>query len=366
MDLATFKTKQNEFSELLLPHKVLNMNEVHQVDGDLFRANDLDLVFDEYVIYKLSTELGLSQKQLKILKETSGTGTQASFLNYFLVAQGMKNDKKMVLLADPENKNIVDIIFPKKEFIPLEDFYQFVEFFVDATNSYIDNVVYSLQGRMHFVLYLKREKPIYRSIANKDSESFEINGLFLKWDGGRVSSGNYFVRQICSNGATINKEIDVNAIHSLSEEDWFNLIKNVNSNCFVNRGFEVYERKSRAAMETQASLNEVYNAYRFMKQILPEMDSQFWKEVVPYEDYEMFFKDEKAKNTRPFRRVITDIKMWDLYNNLTKFATHTDLLTKEDNVRDNILDFSGSLLFAKRDIANYIDFKNYNLKSCKN
>ena len=50
-----------------------------------------------------------------------------------------------------------------------------------------------------------------------------------------------------------------------------------------------------------------------------------------------------------------EVTVWDTYNSLTQFATHTTIWEHQDHRRINVMNEAVNLLKKKPDIVNYID-----------
>lgn len=353
MDLQSFRQKRQQYREQIFPHKIVRLDELRQVDDTLFEIDGQDITLGRGAIRTLTREIGSSARQIDTVRGASGTGGVANFRNYLSAAQGMMCERHAVLLADPGKKEVVDIIIPKKDFMPIDQFFDFAEFFMDATDTYPEKVEASLEGKMDVMVYLQSNHPETTSFA--PGEDFISNGLFLKWTGDTVSLGNYFVRLVCSNGNTRQENRQLTTSYTLSTNDVNRLVQQACSQQMQEHNVELFKQRALSAQDSFASLRELRAPWSWLNKNLTLAD-EVVSEIVPYTEYEQHFATRGINTKQLEAQIKTDITIWQLFNNLTQFATHTTLLAPDDVKRNDIGNMAFNLLTTKHDITNYIEY----------
>ena len=115
--------------------------------------------------------------------------------------------------------------------------------------------------------------------------------------------------------------------------------------------FDSYRNKVLDATKGQASLAES----RFCSQVLLQngvSEDVCEQLIASKEEEEICF--QRGYESMFFRKVISRHKIWDLYNILTKMASHDTDFLQNDGRRRNIYIEANKLLNKKRDIINYL------------
>lgn len=328
MDLETFRQKREQCRERIFPHKLIRLGELKLVEANCFEIEGQNITLCRGAMQTWTRELGAGERQA-------------------------------VMLVDPAKKEMVDIIVPKKDFMPVDQFFDFSEFFMDVTDTYPEKVETSLAGKMNVVVYLQSNHQQVCSLAPEDD--FISNGLFLRWTGDKVSLGNYFTRLICSNGITRQEKRLLNTAYTLSSIDSNRLVQQASSHEMMTHNVNLFKQRAGAAQNTYASLRELCGPWSWMKNYLG-MTFEGIAPIVPYEEYEVpeeyyrFFRAQGINTRRMDAQIKTGITIWQLFNNLTQFATHDPTLAPEDVRRYDIRHMAFNLLTAKHDITNYIEY----------
>lgn len=79
------------------------------------------------------------------------------------------------------------------------------------------------------------------------------------------------------------------------------------------------------------------------------------EELIPYEKVRKAYENAEYYDCHKEHLMKGEGTIWDTYNSLTRFATHTSIWKHQDYRRINIMNGAVSLLKKKPDIVNYID-----------
>ncbi len=354
MELSGFRQEREAIESGILPYKIVRLDEVKQVENNVFTIGDTDVELTAHAQKVLNRAVGTTAEQLKMVKKCSGDSGQANFRNYLSVAKTMSEEKQVVLIADPESKKISNVIIPKEDFIPAGAFFDFAEMFVDSTDTRVEKIERSLHGNMDVRIFLQPSQPDVQSFHK--GEDFITNGLYLHWNGASIELGSYFLRLVCLNGATVRSQRRENILYTLAPETAEKMIKIACDHDVRQYTFERFRVNALEAMRTTVSLKELRVVYGMLKghgMMLPE---EIASAVVPYNGYLEHFEKMGVDVKQKMNLVKTDINWWELYNRLTRFATHNTFMKPNDIARSHINTVAAELLYDNHDIKNYIEY----------
>lgn len=348
------KMMRRTAQESIFPHKIVRLDQISQLEEDVFSVDGLDIKMTPRATKKLNTLIGTTNRQLRTVRNFSGGMGQSNFRNYLSVAISANEEKNIVILADPNSQVISNVIVPKVDFIPVDMFFDFAELFIEETHSVIEKMQHSLNGDMDIILYFKHQYPMIKSIA--DGEDFETNGFFLHWNGAKVEVGNYYTRLVCTNGQIEECRTAQSKIFSLQPESISSLLNFAKSDSLFKIGFSHFEQKVKRAITTKASLNELHFVSDNLAGHSIGLPSQLVESLSGYEANKGMF-ERLGADVRSYSSLMkTDSTIWTIYNKLTAFATHTELLEKSDIKRKAINNVAIKLLQKDYDIKNYIEY----------
>ncbi len=351
---SDFRMQRDAAKAALYPHKIVRLDEIEQVEDNVFSIRDVDVTLSDIAQIQLNRAIGTNEKQLKMVRDFSGNVGEANFRNYLSVAKNQKDAKEIVLIASPSEQVVTDVIIPKHDFIPIDTFFDFAEMLMDGNNIRPERVRYSRNGIMDVMIYMQSETPVIQAFA--PNEDFITDGSYLRWTGYSIEFGNYFVRLICTNGQTQEINESRSRIYTLQGEDVNRMMKLAMSKETIANGFIRFQRLALEAMDTQVSLRELGHLYRGLIGQKVQLSIESANEIAPYNDMVNYFETRGTDITGREQLIKTNLSWWQLYNNLTQFATHTDLLAEDDIRRTAIHQMAMQGLASKHDIKNYIEY----------
>lgn len=352
--MNNFELETKRAKNLIFPHKKIALDELRQIDGPLFELNGIDLTFDQRVIDKLNAEIGTSRRQLEIVRNASGNSGEVNFRNFLSVAQCLAQRKEVVIIADPTSKKIINVIIPKNDFIPIDQYFDFACILMEEAGYEYERMNTSLSGAMETNIYMQSQNPTTRQFA--PGEETMIDGAFLQWTGDSIVLGNYYTRLICSNGATEIVERKRSTLTTFSPQEVKRIIKLARSRELQQIGFENYRKKALESMDTFCSLRELRSVSRRLVGSNTGLTEESVETIVPLKEYEEHFKSRGIDTKRQESVIKTGTTIWQLYNNLTDFASHTELLPYEDSTRHVIMNTASDFMKSKHDIQQYIEY----------
>ena len=333
-----FLNRRATFLEEQEPFIVLSKENLVAERDNYYCVGDTSIMVSPEVQNQLDKLIGLTTIQRKGMEEAYGPDTVANLRNSLAMANCVEKAKNFALVANSQ-KLMVDGIVPlKDQIIPMESYFNLLEMFVDKHSYDIEE----LELPIH---------PQYDAFFGDDE--FLTNGFYIKWNLGEIEIGNYYVRLVCSNGAIETKEHALARVHNMDDQRIRELIYSPNNSSLIKHNLNRIKEVAVIASQTPASLSEVYCGKKLL--IRHGTPEDLAEQLMPYAQLLEKYAEYGYGNHLPVTRAKSNVKMWDLYNNLTEFASHTSMWNANDNRRTSLMQESVRLLQKKRDIQPYYD-----------
>lgn len=233
----------------------------------------------------------------------------------------------------------------------MESYFNLLEMFIDKHSYEIEAIESSHNGIYGITARLSPIHPKYDVFF--DNDEFLSNGFYIKWNLGEIEVGNYYVRLACTNGAFETVEHSLSRIQNLDDHRIMEFINSPKRSSLITHNLNRMKEIARTASQTPASLNEVYCGRKLL--IRHGAPDDLAEQLMPYSRLLNQYEEHGYGTHLPTSRTKSDIMMWDLYNNLSEFASHTTLWDVNDNRRSSLMQQSVGLLQRKRDIQPYYD-----------
>ena len=340
---ANLKQMNNSY-----PQKRVALSELSHIGDNFYRIDKQELPFSDEAIKQLDSLVGISPQQKDVVLFNSGKAGLSNFRNYLTIATNAHKPQEVIMMANTETKMVEKVIPLISDFISYDDFMAFTNFFMDELRYEIVNVEV-LRDETEATIYLTPLEPTITKIT--DGEEFITNGIFLHWSVSTIEIGRFYTRLVCINGATEQIKSHSAKIHSLTFSDIDLLLKTAKNILLQKKMFDGYRDKVLDATKGQASLAES----RFCSQVLLQngiSEDVCEQLLASKEEEEICF--QRGYESNFFRKVISRHKIWDLYNILTRVASHDTDFLQNDGRRRNIYIGADKLLSKKRDIINYL------------
>ena len=342
------------------PYKVVRRDAVQYVGMvedqerpvSIYRVDGTDIMVNAGASAKLDEVIGLERKQAGIVRNASGETGVRDFRNYLAVAGSMMQPVSVALVANPETRMVDEIIPIKQDIIPLNAFFYLVEVFM-AKNGLVP-VRYETERRhgLEVTVYMNSVSPDVRNIG--PGEDFLVNSYFMRWNLGQIEVGHYFIRLVCTNGQIQTIREQDARVNSLQDESVVRLIDIPSQKNRLDVSFEEFSDKAVEAIKTRASMHELMKASRLLDDNF--VAKPIVSRIAPFEPMRQRYAD-RGFDTDPkrLRELKSGVNMWDLYNDITEYATHNTDWKDNDSRRGHIQREALNLLMAKRDIRQYQD-----------
>jgi hypothetical protein len=351
MDNKTYSAWRDGFLAEQMPYRAVQPQELISTGENTYILNGLELTVKPGICSQIDTFMGVTHHQSKSVTDTFGSDGIRDFRNYLALSNNNERYGKLALIADPEKREIVKVLPLKREAIPAESFFDFLEMFMND-NRYMPQQFYLTPNRQgEVIVNLIPDTPEFVDIAKE--EEFMTNGIWMRWNLGEVEIGNYYIRMVCTNGTMQKVQQSFAHTYELDDKSIATMLGAPQRGLFIGHNLNKLRESAHIAMKTDASLAEVRNAKNLLTYCgIEDKDAE---SIAPYNDISgKYALRGYSTNYKLISQYRSGINMWDLYNSLTHFATHNTIWAEDDNRRTDVMFSSAQLLFRKRDIQQYI------------
>lgn len=359
MTTIEFQTLRKVETESPRPFMVARPGEIRNagITGDgvgVIQVQGVELPVSGDALLSLDKYAGLTQDQKKVVSKAGGQLGLRDMRNYLTTARGSLKNDKLVLLLDPHGQRVVDVRPLVGQIIPMKAFMQIAEWFMDQ-NGLLPDSFEKGDLRYGFTLKMVSTNPQIRSIMPGDDA---ILGAFnLKWNLTQISVELMMQRVVCSNGARVTLADRHATIHDLTANSVESLLSVPKDGLFLSHSWDEYRKKAVEANAVKASLAEVMRVNKRLQNYGIAEDA--CNQVAPYpQDLKAYMDNgilERSPMMKEAQVLASSVSAWDLYNNMTAFATHTNLLREHSPYRGQIRYDAAQFLAAPRDIKHYVD-----------
>lgn len=352
MDNQTYiKTRDKLLSRICPYFRVVSRGELVSVGQDSVNIGGIVLKTSPLIAAQIDEFIGVTRKQVKAVDSSFGVQGASNFRNYMSLARSIKETDSLALVADPKERAIKAVIPVKASVIAPSAFFDFLEMFMND-NGYTPDAVESDEDGTGLVVRLHPDTEHYTELT-KDDRIID-NGLWFSWNPGEIEGGNYYVRQVCSNGQTAMAKHNLAHTYTLDEKRIRELLAVTEDEDFMKTKIGDFVTSAKVAMLTDASVREVGKANNLLQRV--GVQEKTCEELAPISQLEDdYSKAGYSVNASVETGMRSNIKMWTLYNSITEYASHTTDWNENDSRRTSLMMRITKLLLAKRDIKEYIN-----------
>lgn len=351
MDSVTYSRRRDAFISAQMPFRAVTPQELISTGENTYLVNGIELAVDPEISEQIDTFIGVSKQQSRAVTCTFGNNGIRNLRNYLALSNSIEKDGRIALIADPNERRIVGATHLKKEAIPAESFFDFMNMFMNDNGYTPENFYISESGQGGVTISLLPNNAVYDELA--PGEEFLTNGIWFRWNLGEVEAGNYYKRMVCSNGSFEVVERKIARTNQLDEPSIRQMLSLPQHGTFIGANFRRTRQNALLAMQTDASVGEVRTVNRLLTRY--GVDNSTVEEIAPYDRLsDMYAASGYDMAHFPLAQARSDMNMWDLFNRVTAFATHNAEWSGEDNRRSGLMLESLRLLNRPRDIKQYV------------
>lgn len=351
MNYTDYLQVKEDFIMQLAPHKEVELTEIQHESDQLYSIDGVEVPASRRFADSYDTIIGIKPKQKALVRNASGETGLSNYRNYQSVAISIQKPQKVLIVASPESRQLTEVIPIVEEYIAPTLFFDFAEMVAHETGYEIVKVNYSPLGNIQATITFQSRD--VRPTLFLPGEDFLLDGFYLTWTPASLSAGHYYERLVCSNGQTEQESQLDSEVYRLGPEEMRTTIALLKSNDFKQMGIESFRGLISTAYESRISLAEMRSCQKTL--ISLGVGKKVAEEQIPYgkvcESYQKAGKYDADKE----RIIKGEGTLWDAYNVLTEFATHTTLWTPEDHRRISLMNKATNMLRKKPDIVSYIE-----------
>lgn len=346
MDTSEYNKIKQDILNLPVVYKELEAQEIVAMGDNFYSFGNTIVKVAPTISAKIDYVAGLKGNQAYIAHANYGDQGVTNLRNFF--GQAAKGHR-IAIAANIESKEVTDVIPLNNKLITPYAFFNFMDMYMDKNQYYPEKVGYTDGGNKISILM----KPVHEEFCEfSKGDEFLSNAITFKWSPTEISMGNYFVRLICTNGATQAVHDPIAQISSPDIEDFRQLLSITSKSDIFNKNLPKMLESAKTAIRTKASVRELSQAVSLLKH--EGVEDEVANQIIPYKETRSQYLD--AGYTMDIEHMAfakSDKTMWEVYNMLTFFATHNKVWAPNDIKRANLMESSTNLLLRKRDIIEY-------------
>lgn len=331
-------------------YRELHANEIVALGENNYQVGSSAFEVTSSVAAKIDRFAGIKKTQTKIALDNYGGQGVANLRNFFGQANVKKGNERIILSANTQTKEIIDAIQIKERMITPDVFFDFAEMFMDKNGYAPTSVNYSVEGSNTVsIMMLSKTEQI---MEFSKGDEFVSNGIFLNWNPGEISIGNYYLRLVCENGATQISNHTMMHAYSPDIKELDRLLNTNRITALLKSNLEEMLLHARIAMKSTASVRELGTAVKILKE--HGIDEAQANMIIPYSDIRSEYENAGyVMNSENMSHAKSDTTVWEIFNMLTFFASHNDVWSSSDIRRTNLMWAAIQFLMKNRDIIEY-------------
>lgn len=342
METIEYQKQRDEILDSPLCYREAAIEDIEAIDDNHYNVAGMTVEVIPDVARRLDKLIGTNSQQVGQVRKYYGDRGATSLRNY--LGRSVKPGRKIVLQANATTGRVQSVERIGEHMIVPQTFFDFADMFMDR-NDYLPYQLQYRDNKIH--LMLESVKPQYHSLLKGDDVL--SNGIMLSWSPGEMAVSNFYVRLVCTNGMT--QVMDENLAHTstATPQVLSQMLYLPDNQLLMKDNLAILQEKVIEAAQCRASLREMKTAKDVL--LANGVEDVVAEEYVPYKTLVNEYKEAghriNAKN-RAFAE--GNMNMWELYNNLTEFATHNNEFSKHDPRRTSILIQGMNLLDRERDL----------------
>lgn len=305
----------------------VRLSELEMLQNDKIGYNGLELSMTKDAISSLRSILGFGAQTEKNLDETFNEEVRRRIVNLLKVAKtSSSKDLEIQMIVSPVSKNVLNFL-TKSLLITPSNFFSLYENFASDSNLEIFDTSIDASGRISISAKAKQGEFQVGSFAD---EVFHPGISFTSSYKGGIEVSSFVERLVCRNGMVRKTKEETIMLGATPEQNslFFERMRLLQQRNFMPLNFV---DSVVSAKNVNASLAEVELAHNAIAKAMRKgsemkVDKNLTSKFVPYFDVANQFKqkglDIITLNQRQKENAITNVKVWDVINGITDFASH--------------------------------------------
>lgn len=177
MDSQTYSRRRDAFVSAQMPFRAVEPQDLISTDENTYMINGLELAVEPEICDRLDAFIGISKQQSKAVADTFGNNGIRDLCNYLALSNSIEKTGKIALIADPEQRRIIGATHLKKDAIPAQAFFDFLDMFM-SDNGYMPDKFYTNDnGQGGIMVSLRPNNAVYDEFAPGDE--LMTNGIWF-------------------------------------------------------------------------------------------------------------------------------------------------------------------------------------------
>lgn len=322
-DFASFRKKATNQQPLLYETNLSNVRVGS--DGEV-EVEDKTLPLDRSGFDDLRSIAGVTKAVAKRADDYLGDGASARLVESMRNGLSSQDDRSVAVAINRSENSVVGFNDDPNQLISMEGYFELAERIIDRYDLEVENATIGHDGSVNLSMKDSDRVVNLDGFGNAlDDESFKA-GISMSGRLGEVSFESFLYRLICTNGMIGEFWGDNLNINSLDSDDVFEFFDHVDA--IADNGFlpEQFGESVSRAEQTYASLSEMEDVREEIARYYDGDDQRQVERFVPVREVYSEYRDEGIEPTelkeRQKRNAVTPMKLWDLVNGLTRFASH--------------------------------------------
>jgi len=308
--------KSMALSEKIVPlRNIVNVGSLKVGNGDQIYLDDVPLQFSNNGIMDLAKQIGIPPTFVTKCEKTGGTEFRNQLINAISALLGGRGNKKVMLIASPHLGTITDVKSENFKYISNEGLFKVLEGTLNNHKDlHLSDMFVDQRGRVQ-VTVLNDKQPFH---FGKDEDFFAGLGFDNNPKDG-TSISQFMLRQICTNGMMTKG--DFKMVSGYDDEAIKGLYESIAKSAKYNFLPEAFQQRMQRAQKTDASFAELQLALSWMPNNM-RVREQFIPVSYILQDLKSRSVDVAKLNEPQKKNCRVDMKVWDLINVMTDYASH--------------------------------------------
>lgn len=321
-NFETFKREQIEGQPEFFDTK---LSEIDLPDYRTIDVQGTNLSLGEGGVSGLHDVLGMPRQVSEHFSHVLGDEERVNILRNLRSGLAKKANREVSLAIDPVDHRVVGVSKTKNR-VSMEGYFDLFDRFMDRYNLDVQGFASHDGGNS---ITMRSNMKVDLSRAGLSDEVFKT-GVVFKIINGELEFSPFTYRLICTNGMIgryIENQFSLPELTSRRTVNFFERMDGLARSGFLPENFQEYVER---ANSTFASVDEVYkarqlvNKYNASEHNMNPNTEKFIDYARVEADYRNFDKTPNIPDMSITQRksAMTDVKVWDIVNGLTDFASH--------------------------------------------
>jgi hypothetical protein len=325
--------------------KIVSLAELNFMDDNILNVGGRQVMLSENTMSNLMKHISIPVRQQTNLKRQYGKKGFNELGNILLKANSNISKRNLLFTFDKKSGNLSQIKKVDNSIIPLSAGFSLVDILRNHFNLKTSEVLYDSSDYGFSVnMYFPNEQDI--QLLDKGEE--HIFGITVDMNPDNIVLSSFVNRLVCENGTVVQDNLSKNRLSSIDYGDVKKAINIVDD--FKLNIPQLLQERYDQSKNTKASISEIEKSIGYLTEVnIPkEIVMQSFPMDKYKHDYMKIDIDLNKISNKEKKLAKSDMTIWEMYNRLTEFATHTEYLTPNSISRNKIMTQAGNIIMRKK------------------